>query len=201
MKFKLPNLIYDYSDLEPHIDARTMEIHHSKHHAGYVNKLNELLTGVKEDYGSVEELLMNVDKFPKDKKQGIINTAGGHANHSLFWNIMSPKPQTAPSGDLKDALASEFGDINSFKEKFTNAALSVFGSGWVFLTVEKGKLNIKRQSFQNSPLMNGTVPILGLDVWEHAYYLKYQNRRAEYVEAWWNVVDWKAVEQNFNPTK
>lgn len=195
MTHKLPDLSYSYDALEPYIDKKTMEIHHGKHHAGYVNNLNKLLADKSNLRGlSIEELL----KKNEGLEQPVINNAGGHANHSLFWKIMSPKKVGDPKGKLVDAITKEFSSLDKFKEAFTEKALSLFGSGWVFLMVENGNLKIKRHSFQNSPLMYGNKPIIALDVWEHAYYLKYQNRRAEYIKAWWNVVNWRQAEANFN---
>jgi len=196
--YRLPNLPYAYEALEPFIDEATMKLHHGAHHAGYVEKLNKALEGHEDLLGlSIEELLGKVDEVPEEVRQSVINNGGGHANHSLFWEIMGPKKGGVPSGELADAIGSVFGGFDEFKKVFTEKALGLFGSGWVFLEVTKGDLNIKRHSFQNSPLMHGNVPILALDVWEHAYYLKYQNRRAEYVEAWWNVVNWDRVSENF----
>ena len=196
--FELPKLDYDYSALEPHIDARTMEIHHSKHHAGYVAKLNAALEGNKDLLSMpIEELLGNIDKVPEDKRQAVINNGGGHANHSLFWSVMSPDGDGKPDGELAKAIDSSFGKFDDFKKEFSEKAGAVFGSGWAFLIVKNGKLEIKRHSFQNSPLLNGNTPVLGLDVWEHAYYLKYQNMRPDYIEAWWRVVNWKQVGENF----
>lgn len=194
--FKLPDLPFEYDALEPHIDAKTMEIHHSKHHAGYVAKLNTALEGYDVLLSeSLETLLGNIDKVPEDIQQSVINNGGGHANHSLFWDILSPDAGGTPVGDLAKAIDETFGSFDEFKQKFSEKAASLFGSGWVFLIVNEGTLEIKRHSFQNSPLMNGNTPILGLDVWEHAYYLKYQNKRAEYIEAFWNVVDWEKVSE------
>ena len=197
--FELPDLPYNYDALEPHIDKETMNLHHRKHHASYVDNLNKTLEGNEELLGkSIEDLLSGIDNVPEDIKQKVINYGGGHANHSLFWNTMNPKPKHAPEGELEDVSNSTFGNLDSLKEKFTEKAMSVFGSGWVFLILTSDKkLELKRHSFQNSPLMDGNTPLLGLDLWEHAYYLKYNNRRAEYIEAWWNVVNWKAVEDNF----
>lgn len=199
MAHQLPELEYKYSDLEPHIDAKTMEIHHSKHHAGYVTKLNTALENHKELASkSVEGLLKNIENVPEDIRQAVINNGGGHANHSLFWATMSPKGENEPSGKLANAITKSFGSLDKFKAEFTEKAKTLFGSGWVFLTVDpSGKLTCKRHSFQNSPLMHGATPILGLDVWEHAYYLKYQNRRPDYIEAWWNIVNWEQVSKNF----
>ena len=199
MSFELPELNYGYDALEPHIDARTMEIHHGKHHQGYVDKLNKTLEGHQElQNKSIEDLLRGIEKVPDDIRQNVINNGGGHANHSLFWEILSPNPQTEPEGKLADAIESAFGGLEKFKEMFTEKAMGVFGSGWAFLVVDKnGELQVKRHSFQNSPLMNGQSPIFGLDLWEHAYYLKYQNRRAEYIETFWKVLNWEKAEENF----
>ena len=176
-----------------------MKIHHGKHHAAYVDNLNKALEGNSELAGySATQLLQNLARVPDTIKQAVINHAGGHTNHSFFWEIMSPK-SNPPGGKLLEALNSTFGNVDKFKEEFTNKAMSVFGSGWTFLILtHDGKLALKRQSFQNSPIMQGNIPILGVDVWEHAYYLKYQNRRADYIAAWWHVVNWKQAEQNFN---
>lgn len=201
---KLPDLPYEYNALEPYIDEETMHLHHDKHHAGYVEKLNKALEGHTELLNKpIEKLLADVENIDEDIRQSVINNGGGHANHSLFWEILRPSEAASeggmgPSGKLAEAIDSTFGRFEDFKTKFTEKAMGIFGSGWAFLIVKDGKLELKRHSFQNSPYMHGNVPILGLDVWEHAYYLKYQNRRAEYVEAWWNVVNWKRVSENFN---
>ena len=196
--FTLPNLPYSLNALEPHIDARTMEIHHGKHHAGYVEKLNAALANHPELASkSINDLLSEVENIDEDIRQAVINNAGGHANHSLFWTIMSPDGGGEPSGDLSNAINKKFENFENFKSVFTQKALSLFGSGWVFLIKDGENLVIKRHSFQNSPLMYGKTPILGLDVWEHAYYLNYQNRRADYINAWWNVVNWKEAENLF----
>jgi len=198
MAFELLDLPYDYKALEPHIDERTMRIHHDKHHAGYVNKLNAVLEGHPELAGrSIEDLLRGIDEVPAEMRQAVINNGGGHANHSLFWEIMSGDGESEPEGELAEAIKKEFSSFEKFKEVFSEKAGSVFGSGWVFLTIADGKLECKRQSFQNSPYMNGKTPILGLDVWEHAYYLKYQNERAKYIEAFWNIVNWGKVGEKF----
>lgn len=198
MVFELPELDYEYGALEPHIDAKTMEIHYSKHHAGYVSKLNAALEGQEELAGkSIEELLGGIEEVPEGIRQAVINNGGGHANHSLFWKVMSAKGGGVPKGELAQAIEKEFGGFEKFRERFSEKAKTLFGSGWVFLVVANGKLMCKRHSFQNSPLMNGNVPILGLDVWEHAYYLKYQNLRPDYIEAWWNVVNWEEVERRY----
>lgn len=200
MAFTLPQLPYDYTALEPHIDARTMEIHHSKHHQGYVDKLNAAIEGLSElQEMEVEELLGKIELVPADTRQAVINNGGGHANHSLFWSVMSPDGGGEPTGAVAAAIEKEFGGVDEFTNQFSDKAKSLFGSGWVFLVLDEvGKLMIKRHSFQNSPLLHGQTPLLGLDVWEHAYYLQYQNRRAEYVDAWWQVVNWEEVDRRFD---
>jgi Fe-Mn family superoxide dismutase len=200
--FKLPDLTYDYNALEPFIDEMTMRIHHTKHHQGYVDKLNAALQEHDDLVNlNIEELLGDTDKLPESIRQSVINNGGGHANHSMFWQIIHPphkaSEDTVPAGEFKDAIEMKFGSIDVFKEKFTEKALGVFGSGWAFLEMTKEGINLKKHSFQNSPLMHGNIPIIGIDVWEHAYYLKYQNRRAEYVSAWWNVVNWEKVEERY----
>jgi len=198
--FNLPSLPYDYNALEPYIDEETMKIHHDKHHATYVDNLNKALEGQNSLLGmKIEELVMSLDKVPEGIKQAVINNGGGHANHSFFWQVMRPSAGDKPTGKLAEAVISMFGSFDKFKEEFTGKAMTVFGSGWAFLIKKPdGTLALKRHSFQNSPLMHGDKPVLGIDVWEHAYYLKYQNRRKDYIDAWWNVVNWKQVEQNFN---
>lgn len=200
MPFSLPPLPYPYDALEPHIDALTMYIHHTKHHAGYVNNLNKALESAPELANkSLEELLANNCAIVPEKiRTAVRNHGGGHSNHSFFWEIMGPNAGGQPSGKLADAINKTFGSFEKFKEKFTEAALGRFGSGWAWLvlTPEK-KLEVYSTANQDSPLMEGKIPILGIDVWEHAYYLKYQHRRAEYVQAWWNVVNWAAVEKRF----
>jgi Fe-Mn family superoxide dismutase len=191
---QLPDLPYAFNALEPHIDARTMEIHHDRHHAGYVNKLNNALEGHAELAGkSLEDLLGNLGAVPEGIRTAVRNNGGGHANHSLFWTVMSPNGGGAPSGDLADAINSAFGSFDQLKEKFSAAAAGRFGSGWAWLVAGSGGLEITSTPNQDTPLMEGKTPILGLDVWEHAYYLKYQNKRPDYIAAWWNVVDWAAV--------
>ena len=200
MAYKLPDLPYSYDALEPYIDKQTMEIHHTKHHQAYVDNLNKALENYPKLISlSVEELLKNLISVPTDIRQAVINHGGGHANHSFFWKIMGKGGKGVSARTiLAEAINSKFGSIDKFKEEFTAKAMGVFGSGWAFLIQTKdGKLKLKRHSFQNSPLMNSNIPILGIDVWEHAYYLKYQNRRAEYIEAWWNTVNWKQVETNY----
>jgi superoxide dismutase, Fe-Mn family len=194
-KFTLPSLPYDYDALEPHIDARTMEIHHSRHHAGYVNNLNNALQGLGGSDKSLEAIMKSVSSY----SEAIRNNGGGHYNHRLFWEVMSPKGGGQPSGELLSAINSTFGSFGKFKEQFSSAASTRFGSGWAWLLVRDGKLKISSTPNQDNPLMDvvderGT-PILGLDVWEHAYYLKYQNMRGDYISAFWEVVNWDAVSE------
>ena len=199
MAHELPALSYDFNALEPHIDARTMEIHHDKHHAGYVSKLNAALEK-HPDLGdwSLEKLLGQISEVPEDIRTAVRNNGGGHANHTLFWDIMGPGGGGKPSGDLGAAINGEFGDFESFQERLSTAAATRFGSGWGWLTVDAGgKLGVESTPNQDGPLMEGRTPILGIDVWEHAYYLNYQNRRPDYIKAWWNVINWDAVAQRY----
>jgi Fe-Mn family superoxide dismutase len=191
MLHELPELSFEYGALEPHIDARTMEIHHTKHHAGYVKKLNALLECCGELADRpVEELLLDISVVPEACRQGLRNNGGGHVNHSLFWKLLAP-PHDEPAGEVCDAICSTFGDLANFRLKFTECALDRFGSGWAWLCANgRGKLELLSTPNQDSPIMQGLTPILGLDVWEHAYYLNYQNRRADYIGAWWHVVNW-----------
>ena len=193
MAHSLPDLPYEYNALEPHIDEQTMRIHHTKHHQTYVDKLNDAIGGSDLEQKDVESLLRDFSSVPEDKKPAVRNHAGGHANHSLFWTIMKPGGGGKPGGDAAAAIDGAFGSFDTFKEKFTAAALGVFGSGWAWLVKSGGKLELLSKPNQDSPLADGLVPVMGLDVWEHAYYLKYQNRRPEYVEAWWSVVNWDEV--------
>lgn len=194
MAHTLPDLPYAHDALEPHIDARTMEIHHGKHHQGYVDKLNAALEKYPDfQKKPVEELIGDILSVPEDVRTAVRNNGGGHANHSMFWTVMSPSGGGEPNGPLADAINSTFGDFDTFKQRFSDAAATRFGSGWAWLAVEDGKLSVYSTPNQDSPLMEGKTPILGLDVWEHAYYLKYQNRRPEYIAAWWNVVNWEEV--------
>jgi superoxide dismutase, Fe-Mn family len=200
---ELPALPYAFDALEPHIDARTMEIHHDKHHATYVNKLNEALgkhasLAGKDD---LEGLLRGLDQVPEDIRTAVRNHGGGHANHTLFWEIMGPGGGGTPSGDLAAAIESAFGSFETFKEKLTNAAANQFGSGWGWLVADGGKLDVIARPNQDSPLIEGKTPLLGVDVWEHAYYLKYQNRRPDYLSAWWNTVRWEAVAERLRRAK
>jgi Fe-Mn family superoxide dismutase len=180
--------------LEPHIDAKTMEIHHDKHHAAYVSKLNAALEGHPDlQSKSVEELLRGIESVPESIRTAVRNHGGGHANHSLFWQVMGPKGGGKPSGELASAIDGAFGGFDTFKQKLTDAAAGVFGSGWGWLVVKDGKLEVVGRPNQDSPLMDGATPLLGVDVWEHAYYLKYQNRRPDYLQAWWNTIAWDEV--------
>ena len=202
MAYELPALPYDTGALEPHIDARTMEIHHGKHHNAYVTKLNEALDkhpGLHDK--TLEDLLGDLGSVPEDIRGAVRNNGGGHANHSLFWQVMSPEGGGKPSGSLADAINDAFGDLASFKKTFSTNAATRFGSGWSWLVVGGGKLEAYSTANQDTPLMDGKTPILGLDVWEHAYYLHYQNRRPDYVAAWWNVVNWGEVASRFDAAK
>ncbi len=201
MAFTLPDLPYSFDALEPHIDTRTMEIHHDKHHKGYVDKLNAAVEGTKFTDMEITELLKNIDNVPKDKIQAVINNGGGHANHSLFWEIMSKDGGREPSGQLAEAINAKFGNFENFKEQFSNVAATRFGSGWAWLVINNGQLEIRSTPNQESPLMDNQIPILGLDVWEHAYYLKYQNKRPEYIAAFFNIINWKKVEELFDESK
>ncbi len=203
MAFELPPLPYAEDALEPHIDARTMSIHHDKHHAGYTNNLNNALAGKPELANkSVEELLANLDSLPDAIRTAVRNNGGGYANHKLFWNIMGPNAGGEPTGELAAAINSKFGGFDAFKEAFSKAGATRFGSGWAWLYVDgNGELAVGSTPNQDTPLMEGNTPILGLDVWEHAYYLNYQNRRGDYIAAWWNVVNWDAVADNYASAK
>ncbi len=197
MTFNLPELPYEYNALEPHIDAKTMEIHHSKHHAGYTKKFNAALEGVDVGNKTAEQIIEELNTLPDDKKKAIQNNGGGYVNHKLFWTILSPKGGGEPLGELKETIEKSFGSFKEFKEKFSTAAKTRFGSGWAWLVVSNGSLEIMSTANQDSPLTQGKIPILGLDVWEHAYYLKYQNKRPDYVEAFWNLVNWEEVGKRY----
>lgn len=202
MAFELPTLPYPFDALEPHIDARTMEIHHGKHHNGYTTKLNAALEGTDWADKSIEEILSGLEQLPADKQTAVRNNGGGFANHSLFWEIMGPNGGGAPEGELAEAINSAFGSFDEFKAQFETAAKTRFGSGWAWLYLEAdGTLAVTSTPNQDTPLMEGKTPILGLDVWEHAYYLNYQNRRPDYVGAFWNVVDWSKVAEKFAAAK
>ncbi len=200
MAFTLPDLTYAFDALEPYIDKMTMEIHHGKHHSAYVTNLNKALESVPALAGkSVEELLANGGAIvPENIRTAVRNNGGGHINHSMFWKIMSPKAGGQPSGKLAEAIKGTFGSFDAFKERLTAAGMGRFGSGWAWLVKDQsGKLDIYSTANQDNPVMEGKFPIMGVDVWEHAYYLKYQNRRAEYLAAWWNTINWKEVESRF----
>lgn len=207
MSYQLPELPYAYDALEPHIDARTMEIHHSKHHNTYITKLNDAIADTGHESKSVEELIGNLAGVPAEKQTAVRNNGGGHANHSFFWKILSPDGGGKPTGELAAAIDSELGGFDAFKEAFANAGATRFGSGWAWLVVKAdGSLAVTSTPNQDSPLMKGVAevegtPVIGLDVWEHAYYLKYQNLRPKYIEAFWNVVDWNAAEENYKQAK
>lgn len=199
MAYSLPALPYAYDALEPNIDAKTMEIHHSKHHQTYINNINGAIAGTEWEKLSVEDLVAKVNEVPTDFKNMVINNAGGHANHSLFWTVMSPQGGGQPTGAVAKAIDEQLGGFDTFKEAFTKAAISRFGSGWAWLSVTpEHQLIVESSANQDSPLMHGHTPILGLDVWEHAYYLKYQNRRPEYINAFYNVVDWDEVNRRYH---
>lgn len=200
MAFELPSLPYEYNALEPHIDARTMEIHHSKHHAGYTSKLNAAIAGTDLEGKSIEDILANISS----QSAGVRNNGGGFYNHCLFWEVMSPNGGGNPSGELADMINDAFGSFEEFKTDFSNAAATQFGSGWAWLCLTDGKLEVCSTPNQDNPLMDvgcGGTPILGIDVWEHAYYLNYQNRRPDYIEAFFNVVNWDKVSENLNKAK
>src|SRR3989338_1472914 len=201
--FTLPSLPYDYGALEPHIDAKTMEIHHTKHHQAYIDNLNKAITGkVDLEKKSIEDLISNLNAVPEEIRTAVRNNGGGHVNHSLFWKIMGPKVGGEPSGELGSEITTVFDSFAAFKEKFETAAKTRFGSGWAWLALDKsGKLEVYSTANQDNPIMEGKQPIFGLDVWEHAYYLKYQNRRPDYVTAWWNVVNWNAVSEQYKNVK
>jgi Fe-Mn family superoxide dismutase len=199
MAFTLPPLPYDYSALEPHIDTETMQIHHDKHHAAYVNNLNAALESHPNIASqSIEDILRNINDVPEAVRQAVINNGGGHANHTLFWEIMGPNGGGEPSGALGEAIAKAFGSFADFKAKVNDAGVKRFGSGWSWLVLDKsGTLQLYSTANQDSPLMQGHTPVLGVDVWEHAYYLKYKNLRPKYLETWWNTVNWEEVAKRF----
>lgn len=200
--YTVPPLPYAFDALEPYIDAKTMEIHHDKHHGAYVKNLNAALEGQAALAKlSVEELISKIDSVPENIRTAVRNNGGGHANHSLFWKIMKKGGGGEPKGEIAEAIKSTFGSFNEFKTKFNEAATKRFGSGWAWLQVKGGKLGIESTANQDNPLMSGAKPVMGIDVWEHAYYLKYQNRRPDYIEAWWNVVNWEQINQNYAHAK
>jgi Fe-Mn family superoxide dismutase len=202
MAYQLPPLPYPFDALEPTIDARTMEIHHDKHHGAYVNNLNAAISGHSDlESLSVEDLLAKINSVPEDIRTAVRNNGGGHANHSMFWQIMKKGGGGAPSGELADAINSTFGSFDAFKDAFAKAAAGRFGSGWAWLVSNNGKLEVISTANQDSPYMEGKTPLMGIDVWEHAYYLNYQNRRPDYISAWWNVVNWDAVASRYKEAK
>lgn len=202
MTFKLPELKYGYDGLEPYIDALTMETHYSKHHQAYVNNLNAALEGhSKYQEMEIEEILKSLDELPEEIRTAVRNNGGGHYNHTLFWDIMSPEAGGEPAGELAQRINEDLGGLAKFKEDFKKAALGQFGSGWAWLVVNDGKLEVVASANQDNPISQGKPPILGLDVWEHAYYLKYKNLRGDYIDAWWNVVDWKRVLELYEEVK
>jgi Fe-Mn family superoxide dismutase len=197
MAYELPPLPYDYAALEPHIDEQTMQFHHDKHHQAYVDKANGALEGTEHADKPVEEVLQNLDQIPDDKRQVVRNNGGGHYNHTLFWEWMSPEGGGQPDGELASALESTFGSFDDFKAQLKDAGIKRFGSGWAWLVSRGDSLEIVSTPNQDSPIFDGATPLLGVDVWEHAYYLRYQNRRPDYIDAWWNVVDWPKVAEGF----
>nr|WP_058002169.1 superoxide dismutase SodA [Heyndrickxia oleronia] len=202
MAFELPQLPYAYDALEPHIDKETMNIHHTKHHNTYVTNLNAALEGNDELLNkSVEEVIANLDAVPEAKRTAVRNNGGGHANHSLFWKLLSPNGGGEPTGELAEAINKKFGSLDKFKEEFATAAAGRFGSGWAWLVVNNGELEVTSTPNQDNPIMEGKTPILGLDVWEHAYYLNYQNRRPDYIKAFWNVINWGEVAKLYSAAK
>ena len=201
MPFSVPDLTYPFDALEPHIDARTMEIHHDKHHAAYVTNLNAALEGTPWAEQSLDAILTSIDSIPEDKRMAVRNNGGGHANHTLFWEIMGPNGGGEPSGALADAITSTFGSLDELKAAVNDAGVKRFGSGWTWLVWDGTGLAVMSTPNQDTPVMEGSAPILGIDVWEHAYYLNYQNRRPDYLAAWWNVVDWDAVAAKFEAAR
>ena len=197
MAYEVPDLPYDYNALEPHIDEQTMRIHHDKHHQAYVDNANKALEGTEWANSSVESVLASLEALPEDIRTAVRNNAGGHANHTLFWEIMGPNGGGDPSGDLADAIADAFGGVSELKAAVNDAGVKRFGSGWTWLVWDGTGLAVKSTPNQDTPVMDGDTPLLGIDVWEHAYYLNYQNRRPDYLAAWWNVVDWDAVAAKF----
>jgi Fe-Mn family superoxide dismutase len=198
MAFEVPPLPYAPDALEPHIDAQTMSLHHDKHHQAYVDKLNDALEGTEHADSAIEDIIANLDAIPEDKRTAVRNNGGGHLNHSLFWKSMSPDGGGAPEGDLAAAIDSAFGSFDDFKEQFEAAGVGQFGSGWAWLVVDGGELAITSTPNQDNPLSEGKLTLLGNDVWEHAYYLKYQNRRPEYLKAWWNTVNWTEIATRYD---
>jgi Fe-Mn family superoxide dismutase len=201
MAFSVPDLPYGYDALEPHIDEQTMRLHHDKHHQAYVDKANGALEGTEHEGKPIEEIIANLDAIPSDKRGAVRNNGGGHINHTMFWESMSPNGGGAPSGELASAIDSAFGSFDAFKEQFQTAGANQFGSGWAWLVLDGGKLAVTSTPNQDNPLSEGKTPLLGNDVWEHAYYLKYNNRRPEYLKAWWNTVDWNKVGERYSAAR
>lgn len=201
MAYELPKLTYAYDALEPHIDAKTMEIHHTKHHQTYITNVNAALEGTEFAGKEVNELIANLDALPADKQTAVRNNGGGHANHTLFWEVIAPGGSNTPTGEVAKAIDAKFGSFDAFKEEFAKAATTRFGSGWAWLIVDGDGVAVTSTPNQDSPVMEGKTPILGLDVWEHAYYLNYQNRRPDYISAFWNVVNWDVVAEKFAAAK
>ncbi len=197
MAYEVPPLPYDYAALEPHIDEQTMRLHHDKHHQAYVDKANGALEGTEHADKPIADVIANLDALPDDIRGVVRNNGGGHLNHSLFWESMSPDGGGDPSGDLAAAISSAFGSFDDFKEKFEAAGVGQFGSGWAWLVLDGGALKVTSTPNQDNPITGGATPLLGNDVWEHAYYLKYQNKRPDYLKAWWNVVDWNKVSERY----
>lgn len=201
MKFVLPELKYDYNALEPYIDEETMKIHHTKHHQAYIDNLTKAVEGTKFEDMEIEEIIKNLQDVPSDIQAAVRNNGGGHYNHGIFWEIMGPEGKGKPEGELLKAIEETFESFDKFKEEFENAGKTQFGSGWAWLVIKDGKLNIMKTANQDNPLSDGYFPLMGADVWEHAYYLKYQNRRPEYLSNWWNVVNWDEVEKRYQENK
>jgi superoxide dismutase, Fe-Mn family len=201
MAYEVPPLPYAYDALEPHIDEATMKLHHDKHHQAYVDKANAALEGTEFDGKPIEEVLQNLSSLPSDKQGPVRNNGGGHANHTLFWESMSPDGGGEPGGELGDAIAAKFGSFDEFKSQFEANGVGQFGSGWTWLVLKNGELDLAKTPNQDTPLADGATPLLGNDVWEHAYYLKYQNKRPDYLKAWWNVVNWDKVAERYSAAK
>ena len=201
MAYEVPDLPYDYNALEPHVDEQTMKVHHDKHHQAYVDKANAALEGTEWADKDVNEVLQDLDSLPADKQGPVRNNAGGHSNHTFFWEIMSPDGGGEPEGDLASAIGEKFGDFSSFQDEFKNAGIGQFGSGWAWLIHDGSGLAIASTPNQDTPVSEGKTPIIGVDVWEHAYYLKYQNKRPDYLDAWWNVVNWSKASELFDAAK
>ena len=201
MAYEVPDLPYDYDALEPHIDEATMKLHHDKHHQAYVDNANKALEGTEWADRSIESILADLDIIPEDKRAAVRNNVGGHANHTLFWEIMGPNGGGEPSGSLGDAISATFGNFADLKSAVNDGGVKRFGSGWTWLVLDGGELKLEKTPNQDSPLLNGQTPLLGNDVWEHAYYLKYQNKRPDYLKAWWNVVNWEKVAERYDAAK